>query len=199
MASYPQVLSGGDRWSGAFQLYSSLTRYRDDLASSGSAAAVRMMERSVYSERICFLQSLKEAGGITDPEYLVAAKWFDLLTKVMATRVRPDLISNLIPMLGLNEVGAKLTFFLVYLRCDVDTLLERIRRRGRPEESGLGRPFLARLQRCHDDWLVHGNSTVPEAGSVAGVPVLVLDGSLPEEEFVEMVARRRDEILGRKL
>ena len=73
---------------------------------------------------------------------------------------------------------------------------ERIRRRGRPEESGLDPDFVSRLQRCHDDWLVHRNLTTgfePPAERV-----LVLDGNLPREEFLRMVRSRQDEILGRK-
>ena len=78
----------------------------------------------------------------------------------------------------------------------MDILWERICRRGRPEESGIDPRFLSRLQRCHDDWLLHRNSTFPTpAGDDR---VLVLDGNLSKAQFLQMVREREDEILGRK-
>ncbi len=80
----------------------------------------------------------------------------------------------------------------VYVRCSLPTLWSHIRLRRRPEEAKLDPEFVSRLQQCHEDWLVHNNSTL-------GPPparVLVLDGNMAKGDFVKMVERRQAEILG---
>ena len=80
----------------------------------------------------------------------------------------------------------------VYVRADLPVLEERIRRRGRPEEAHINLEFLARLQKCHDGWLL-GEPGFPFP---APSKVLVLDGNLDKGEFVKMVREREGEILG---
>ena len=40
---------------------------------------IRIMERSVYSGYACFLATSRERGEITDAEYALAEKWFQLM------------------------------------------------------------------------------------------------------------------------
>ena len=49
----------------------------------------------------------------------------------------------------------------MYIRCDVPVLLKRIKKRGRPEEANIPVDFVKDIQRRHDDWLVHKNSSFP--------------------------------------
>ncbi len=51
-----------------------------------------MMERSVFSGRACFLESLKQTNSITKAEYLVVDSWFKVMTKNLAEKLKPDLI-----------------------------------------------------------------------------------------------------------
>lgn len=81
----------------------------------------------------------------------------------------------------------------VYVRCGVDVLASRIRRRGRLEESGLSRKFLTDIQGRHDDWLVHKNSSFP-----VPAPVLVLDGNLELNDFLDEVDRKLSTVLSRR-
>ena len=44
--------------------------------------------------RYCFLESLKDATAISNPEYLVVVKWFDLMMEQLRDQLKPDLISK---------------------------------------------------------------------------------------------------------
>ena len=70
----------------------------------------------------------------------------------------------------------------MYIQCDVDVLLERIAKRGRKEEANLDVAFLHSIQRRHDDWLIHRNSSFPVVA-----PVVVLNGNLPLTQFLRHV------------
>ena len=77
-------------------MYSGLTRYRNVMKPTDKP--LRLMERSVFSERYCFLEAGHAANhkvggkGITDPEYLLMTKWFKLLTEQLWSHLKPDLI-----------------------------------------------------------------------------------------------------------
>ena len=68
-----------------------MTRYENALAPA--TRPVRVMERSIFSERYCFLEAMHEkANGITDPEYHITVRWFKLLTEKLWDKLKPDLI-----------------------------------------------------------------------------------------------------------
>lgn len=54
-----------------------------------------------------------------------------------------------------------LSFTLVYLQTDPSVVMERIKKRGRKEEAHITMEFLEGLQRLHEDWLVHRNTSFP--------------------------------------
>jgi len=144
------------RWTTAFQLYSSLTRTQIGLTSKDSRSPVTILERSLYSERYCFVQMLLESGVITPGEFALLDRWFHTLTSPAITGMGVDLI--------------------IYIRSDPDILMDRINARGRQEEEGLPISFLKDLHRRHEDWLIHGKYPIP-------APVVVLDGNLGLEQF----------------
>jgi deoxyadenosine/deoxycytidine kinase len=47
---------------------------------------------------------------------------------------------------------------ILYLRASPDALLERIQKRGRPSEQGIGRDYITRLNRAYDDWMARARS-----------------------------------------
>ena len=49
----------------------------------------------------------------------------------------------------------------MYLRSEPSVVIDRIRKRGRPEEAHMGIEFLESLNRLHEDWLVHRNTSFP--------------------------------------
>ena len=99
--------------------------------------------------------------------------------------------------------GLKATFFralqlieiipvciTVYLRSDIESLKEHIKKRGRSEETNIDPNFLEGLQRYHEDWLYYKNSTFP-----IPAPVLVVNAGLPTEDFRRLVIRLKDTII----
>jgi len=168
------IATDATRWGGVFQMYSGLTRYRNVMKPTDKP--LRLMERSVFSERYCFLEAGHAANhkvggkGITDPEYLLMTKWFKLLTEQLWSHLKPDLI--------------------LYIRCDIDVLLRRIKKRGRSEEINIPVDFLEDMQRRHDDWLFYKNSTFPVPAKV-----IVLDGNVDITKFEAILNERQGEIL----
>jgi len=153
------------RWTTAFQLYSTLTRTQIGLASKDSPFPVTILERSLYSERFCFVQMLLESGVVTPGEFALLDRWFQTLTSTTMTGMGVDLI--------------------VYIRSDPEILMERIITRGRQEEEGLPISFLTDLHTKHEDWLMHGKYPIP-------APVIVLDGNLQLKQFTEAVNKWAD-------
>jgi len=79
----------------------------------------------------------------------------------------------------------------VYIRADLDTLKQHIKKRGREEEANLDPAFLQRLQRCHEDWLYYGNSTFGPPSS----QVIVVDSQVTVEELARKVIALKDTII----
>lgn len=158
----------GKRYSGAFQLASTYSRLK--VASELSESkAVRIMERSIFSERYCFLEMMRR-GPLSSAEYALMDRWFHFAIHHFHQFVQPDV--------------------LVYLRADVETLKAHIKKRGRPEEANMDPRFLLDVQKCHEDWLFYRNSS-----SVPAPKVIVLNSTLTLEQFTQEVIRRKDEII----
>ena len=155
------------KWALPFQLYSSLTRYENDFSRTSTSS--RLMERSIYSERFVFLQTMYEMGGISKVEAALMQKWFDVMTA--NKDLKPDLI--------------------LYLRCDSAKLKERITKRARPEEAKMDPTFLEMLQKNHDDYYFFKNATQKPPAKV-----LTLNGNLELNEFHDYLKRNENEILG---
>jgi len=157
------------RWTGAFTQLNSLTRYVNSLRPTDRP--IRIMERSVYSGYACFLATSRERGEITDAEYALAEKWFKFMDSQVGKMIKPDLI--------------------VYVRCnDIELLQRRIKRRARSEEANIDPVFLRQMMQKHEDWLFYKNSSYPLPAEV-----LVVDGTLTKEGFLDELGRLEPEIL----
>ena len=55
----------------------------------------RILERSIFSERYCFLENQLRIGAITAAEYSLMNRWFQFAQKQFEPYVKPDLIGNL--------------------------------------------------------------------------------------------------------
>merc|ERR1712142_960469 len=172
------MFQDGERWAGVFQMESTLTRLKAALqkpvAGDGGPALVRIMERSLYSERYCFLEYLHKFGPLSDPEYNVMDRWFRFAVQNFEQRIKPDLI--------------------IFLKTDMDTVLKRIAHRGREEEEHIDVDFVNGINQMHEDWLIHGNSSFP-----VPAPVLVMNGSLSLQDFKEYVHQNIDQIIPQHL
>jgi len=101
------------------------------LASSPRSAII---DRSIYEDAYIFARALYEMGNLTERDYLAYRRLFDLMVESLPA---PSL--------------------LIYLRASVEVLTERIARRARAIEAGIGADYLRLLDRYYDEWLADFN------------------------------------------
>lgn len=135
------------RWSLTFQTYVQLTMLENHKKLSNRN--IKLMERSIYSAKYCFVENLYQSGLMPKVEYLVLSEWFNWLIS------NEDLKIDLI----------------VYLRTKPETVYKRIQERCRKEEKGITIDYLKSLHDLHEKWLIlKSDFKVP-------APVLVLDAN----------------------
>ncbi|MBC7224682.1 MAG: deoxynucleoside kinase [Anaerolineae bacterium] len=98
-----------------------------ELARSPESA---IADRSIYEDAHIFARALHHLGNLSERDYHAYRRVFDL---VVASLPRPDL--------------------LLYLRASPETLLQRIRSRGRPIERGITLEYLSLLDSFYEEWL----------------------------------------------
>ncbi|RUS73553.1 hypothetical protein EGW08_018681 [Elysia chlorotica] len=155
------------RWSAAFECLVTLSMLKHH-ASSKRPHTLKMLERSIYSTRHCFMENLRESQLIPSVDYSILKeyhKWIDHHEDIQV-----DLI--------------------VYLRASPETCVQRMKKRNRSEEAGVPLEYLQTLHRLHDDWLLHG-----KRGELPA-PVLVLDADKDLPELQEDIASYSHDILG---
>lgn len=189
------MYSDPKKWSLAFQQYVQLTMVKvhqeqapETSSGDSSGARVKLMERSIYSARHCFVENLARKELMDPAEFAVYDEWFKWLTSQNSTAV--DLI--------------------VYLRSDPLKCYERIMRRGRCEESGVSlvsctqhfyghslmrtcinfsQSYLEDLHSLHEDWLGKESDLLP-------APVLTLSSEVTENEMLNTFHEIAPYILG---
>jgi deoxyadenosine/deoxycytidine kinase len=98
-----------------------------DLANMAHSA---ILDRSIYEDAYIFARALHSLGNLNERDYANYRRVFDLLVRQLPA---PDL--------------------LIYLKCPVPVLVERIHSRGREMESGITAEYLSLLESYYDDWL----------------------------------------------
>ncbi|QDZ21423.1 deoxyribonucleoside kinase [Chloropicon primus] len=122
------------RYSYTFQSYAFITRFlQHSQGVVNNPNKVRILERSVFTDRKVFVSSLKDNNYLDDMEVSLYNEWFD---PVLAT------LPNLVPDV------------IVYLRASPDACMARLKKRSREEESNIELEYLELLHRKHEDWLV---------------------------------------------
>jgi len=96
-----------------------------------------ILDRSIFSDRHIFAESLHEQGLMTLTEFQVYTDMWDFLVEQYC--VTPEKI--------------------IYVRTAPEVCLERIKSRGRPEEAGITLEYLQHLHDRHESWLF-GNECV---------------------------------------
>jgi deoxyadenosine/deoxycytidine kinase len=109
-----------------FFLTRRLRHHRQLLDHPGSV----VQDRSVYEDAEIFARNLYEQGNMTDRDYDSYHELYRVLTEFLPP---PDVV--------------------VYLRASVDTLLERIRKRGREFEQDIAPAYLEQLNGLYEGWL----------------------------------------------
>jgi len=87
-------------------------------------------DRSIYEDAYIFARALHHLGNLSERDYLSYRRLFELVTNSLPA---PDL--------------------LIYLKCPVSVLMDRITERGRKMESGITGEYLALLESFYDDWI----------------------------------------------
>lgn len=124
------------RWSFTFQSYVQLTMVKIH-EMEPEESNFKVMERSLYSARYCFVENLKRNGILDDAECFILDQWFE----ASLPSAPVDLI--------------------IYLRSDPNIVYKRIQERGRPEESGIKLEYLQTLHELHEEWLIEKKFPLP--------------------------------------
>lgn len=98
-----------------------------DLANMDQSA---ILDRSIYEDAYIFARALHHMGNLDERDYASYRRVFELLVRHLPA---PDL--------------------LIYLKCPVPVLVERIHSRGREMESGITGEYLSLLESYYNDWL----------------------------------------------
>ena len=201
-----------ERYAYTFQHYVFMTRYLQEIESRSENVSLRILERSVFSDKMIFVESVHENGWMSDLELALFNSWYDPMVQVSP---------NLVPE------------GFIYLRTSAATCMRRLKQRARGEEIGIKLDYLQTLHEKHEAWLYPpvnrdyfcdpysaDNDTIKtirekvrfvdddRVSALNGVPVLVLDynddfdvlsdervkGSYQKlvENFVDFVRERRN-------
>ncbi|KAL0917694.1 hypothetical protein M5K25_012774 [Dendrobium thyrsiflorum] len=144
------------RYAYTFQNYVFVTRVMQERESSGGIKPLRLMERSVFSDRMVFVRSVHEANWMNEMEISIYDSWFDPVVSCL-----PGLIPD----------------GFIYLRASPDTCHKRMLLRKREEEGGVTLDYLRDLHEKHESWLFPFQSGNLGVLSVSQLP-LHIDNSL---------------------
>ncbi|CAK9177534.1 unnamed protein product [Ilex paraguariensis] len=120
------------RYAYTFQNYVFVTRVMQERESSGGLKPLRLMERSVFSDRMVFVRAVHEANWMNEMEISIYDSWFDPVVSSL-----PGLIPD----------------GFIYLRASPDTCHKRLLLRRRAEEGGVTLEYLRDLHEKHESWL----------------------------------------------
>ena len=109
-----------------FQSYVQLTMLEHHLHSS-PGRTVKLMERSIYSARYCFVENMHRSGVMEGSEFEVLDQWYKFATAESGLDVGVDLI--------------------IYLKTTPEKVLERMNQRNRGEEAGVPLEYLRELHK----------------------------------------------------
>ena len=126
LADFYQDMRAWSFHSQVFFLSKRLRHHRGLLDHPGSV----IQDRSIYEDAEIFARNLYRQGHMSDRDYGTYRELYEVLTLYLPP---PDLV--------------------VYLRASVDTLMSRIRQRGRDYERDISPEYLARLNVLYDEWI----------------------------------------------
>lgn len=122
-----------ERYAYVFQNYVFMTRYLQERQSAGTSKLLRITERSVFSDRNVFVESVHEQGWLSELEADLYNAW-------------------LYPMI--NALPSLIPDGFIYLRVEPDVCMERLQRRARGEELNITLEYLESLHYKHEKWLL---------------------------------------------
>ncbi len=133
------------------------------LTEAPRSTPLRITERSPLSDRV-FMLNLLESGNLSQMEWAVYRSFYDYM--IQKLEGMPDII--------------------LYLRTRPEQCMERIRSRGREEESAITMDYLQRLHEKHEAWMPEQEGGVTDEGHT----YFCVDGSVDfriDEAFLSKV------------
>lgn len=120
------------RYGLSFQQFVLLSRIRKERGTRAGSSPLRVLERSIFSDRMVFVRAMHEAGTMEDWELELYDSWF-----------KQELsLDPYMPPSG-----------FIYLQAEPDTCMRRMRHRARNEEEKVPQSYLETLHSNHEDWL----------------------------------------------
>ena len=133
------------KYSSLFQYYVFLTQLEHHYHCNKK---LKIMERSLFSARYCFVENFKKNKSIHPSEYTVLVAWFDFLTRN----------SGIFPDIDL----------IIYLKTSPEVVHTRIKKRNRIEEQSMSIAYLQTLHDLHEEWLINKHFPCP-------APLMIID------------------------
>jgi len=155
------------RWCFPFQSYVQLTMLNQHTFETQHP--IKLMERSIFSARYCFVEKLYRDGTLPHPSVSVLDAWFKWL--LAKADVSVDLI--------------------VYLRTTPEVVLQRIMQRNRQEEQNISLQYLKELHEMHENWLHHKTLFSCPA------PVITLNADLDKSIIMEEYEKCETHVLNK--
>eukprot|EP00252_Welwitschia_mirabilis_P002770 TRINITY_DN12751_c0_g1_i1.p1 TRINITY_DN12751_c0_g1~~TRINITY_DN12751_c0_g1_i1.p1 ORF type:complete len:556 (+),score=88.72 TRINITY_DN12751_c0_g1_i1:234-1901(+) len=137
------------RYAYTFQNYVFVTRVMQEQESSRGIKPLRLMERSVFSDRMVFVRAVHEAKWMNEMELSIYDSWFDPVVSALP---------------GLVPDG------FIYLRASPDTCHKRMHLRQRAEEVTVSLKYLQDLHEKHENWLFPAQCSGHGVLSVSHLP-----------------------------
>ena len=125
----PSFYQDMKKWSFHLQVFflGHRAKQHQEMANDPRSAVI---DRSIYEDAYIFCRALNHMGNLSELDYHTYLNVFNLL---IPTLVKPSM--------------------LIYLRCPVDVLIQRIQKRGRDIESSISADYLSLLETYYDDWM----------------------------------------------
>ena len=116
-------------WSFHLQVYF-LGHRADQQIEMANDPRSAIIDRSIYEDAYIFSRALHQMGNLSELDYQTYLNVFNLL----------------VPTLPVPSM-------LIYLKCPVSVLMQRIHQRGRDMESSISTDYLTLLETFYDDWM----------------------------------------------
>jgi deoxyadenosine/deoxycytidine kinase len=117
------------RWAFQSQVFFLSYRVRSHRALMDDPHSV-VQDRSLYEDAEVFARNLRGSGAMSDREWATYSGLYRTMTELLPP---PDLV--------------------IYIRASVNTLCDRIARRGRDFEAAIPRGYLESLNRLYESWI----------------------------------------------
>lgn len=129
-----EFYSNMERWSFNLQIYFLQSRLKKILEIRKLNQDF-IQDRTIYEDAYIFAQNLFNMGLLSLKDY---KSYLDLFEITMSLITPPDLI--------------------IYLRANVTTLINQIKKRGRSYESNIDPEYLNKLNDCYNNWAISGKT-----------------------------------------